>query len=159
MNGAMNEIKETLSSRDSWSQVRASLPAGSRARKQWDPEEEILLLQLRQQNPRVSWERMQPIFNSCVHPDRHRTPDALACKYKTIRPKDDPMQSIRPSQNNIASELYPQQGQIASTFSGTVSCSASPSLTCHLTGSKARACQRGPLCDGLGDRHLDVGGA
>ena len=152
----MDGIQETRSSKDKWSQARASLPAGSRARKQWESEEETLLLQLRQQNPRVSWERMQPIFNSHVHPGRHRSPDALACKYKTIRrfrPKDVPPQSVPPSQNNIGSEPYSEQGQIASTFNETVSCGFT---LCHLPSDwvKARACQRGPLGDGLGDPYL-----
>jgi len=96
----MDAIKENHTTNDNRSPARPSIPAGSRARKRWAPEEETLLLQIREQNPRVSWERLQPIFNSNLHASRHRTSDAIACKHKSINPEDVPSQSIPPSQKN-----------------------------------------------------------
>lgn len=68
-------------------QTQFSPPAGSKGRKTWEAEERALLLQLRQQNSKVSWAKMQALFNHNVHPSRHRTSDALASMYKTIRPR------------------------------------------------------------------------
>lgn len=105
------------------SSARASLPAGSKARKKWTPEEEMLLLHLRHHHPSATWGRMQPIFNSNVHASRHRTPDAVACKYKSIKLKNVPSQSIPYSQGNLSFEPYSQLGQVVDTCNETVSCS------------------------------------
>ena len=66
-------------------QARSILPAGSKGRKQWYRDEERLLLELRQQNPKVNWVEMQSIFNRHLQTSRHRTADALACKHKTMK--------------------------------------------------------------------------
>ncbi len=85
--------------------TQSSHPAGSKARALWDPEEEALLLRLRQQNDKVSWARMQVIFNENLHPNRHRTSDALISKYKTIKPEtlDRPSVSTPLSQQDVCS--------------------------------------------------------
>jgi len=83
--------------------TRSLQPAGSKARALWDPEEESLLLRLRQQNGKVSWAQMQVIFNENLHPSRHRTSDALVSKYKTIKPRglDQPSVSAPLSRQDV----------------------------------------------------------
>jgi len=76
--------EKTVRSTMEGNQTQFSRPAGSKSRKKWETEEKFLLLQLREQNSRVSWAQMQAIFNNNVHPSRHRTTDALACKYKKL---------------------------------------------------------------------------
>lgn len=104
------------------SQARSSLPAGSKGRKLWDPAEESLLVRLRQENLRVSWVDMQSIFNENLHSSRHRTSDALACKYKTIKSRDlpKPSPSNPPSQQEVASGQCSQQHQLDGTLGENV---------------------------------------
>ncbi len=95
--------------KETWS--RSSPPAGSRARKIWEPEEVAVLILLRRENLKVSWVQMQNIFNANVPSSRHRTSDALACKYKTVKSTGvlPPSQPDSQVQNDLAGNVFLQQ--------------------------------------------------
>jgi len=100
-------------------QARSTLPAGSKGRKQWYRDEERLLLELRQQNSKVNWVEMQSIFNRNLQSSRHRTADALACKYKVIKhiTVGEQPQAIPSSQGPERSH---QHSQLVNTISENV---------------------------------------